>query len=58
MNLEIKEIKELKNGGAECIVEMDTKTKEYLINYAILDILQKQLDYVDKLHKEDYKNES
>lgn len=55
MNLEIKEIKELENGGAECIVEMDTKTKEYLINYAILDILQKQLDNIDKLHKEEYK---
>ena len=58
MKFDIIEIKELESGGAECIVEMDTKTKEYLINYAILDILQKQLDYVDKLHKEDYKNES
>lgn len=58
MKLNITDIKELESGGAECIVEMDTKTKEYLINYAILDILQKQLDYVDKLHKEEYKNES
>jgi len=58
MKIHITDIKELENGGAECIVEMDTNTKEYLINYAIIDILQKQLDYVDKLHKEEYKDES
>lgn len=58
MKFKIVEMKELESGGAECIVEMDTKTKEYLINYAILDILQKQLDNVDKLHKEGYKNET
>ena len=57
MEFKIVEMKELENGGAECIVWMDTKTKEYLINYAILDILQKQLDNIDKLHKEEYKNE-
>ena len=55
MEFKIVEMKELITGGAECIVEMDTKTKEYLINYAILDILQKQLDNIDKLHKEEYK---
>ena len=54
MNFKIIEMKELENGGAECIVEMDSDTKEYLINYAIIDILKKQLDYVDKLHKEEY----
>ena len=55
MEFKIVEMKELENGGAECIVEMDTKTKEYLINYAILDILQKQLDNIEKLHKQEYK---
>lgn len=55
MEFKIVEMKELENGGAECFVEMDPKTKEYLINYAILDILQKQLDNIDKLHKEEYK---
>lgn len=58
MEFKIVEMKELENGGAEFIVEMDTETKEYLINYAILDILQKKLDNVDKLHKEGYKNET
>lgn len=45
---------ELKDGGAEVIVVMNEDTKKYLINYAILDILQKQLDYVDSLHKKEY----
>ena len=57
MEFKIVEMKELENGGAECIVEMDAQTKTYLINYAILDILQKQLVNIDKLHKEEYKNE-
>ena len=55
MEFKIIEMKELENGGAEIIVEMDDETKTYLINYAILDILQKQLDNIDKLHKEEYK---
>ena len=58
MEFNIVEMKELENGGAECIVEMNEETKTYLINYAILDILQKQLDNIDKLHKEEYKNEN
>lgn len=55
MEFKIVEMKELENGGAECIVEMNEETKTYLINYAILDILQKQLDNIDKLHKQEYK---
>lgn len=51
---EIEKMIELKDGGAEVIVVMNEDTKKYLINYAILDILQKQLDYVDSLHKKDY----
>ena len=55
MEFKIVEMKELENGGAECIVEITEETKTYLINYAILDILQKQLDNIDKLHKQEYK---
>ena len=52
MKFEIIEIKELAD-GAELIVEMDNKTKQYLLNYAILDILEKQLNEVEELHNED-----
>ena len=39
MKIEILDIKELENGGAELIVEMDEETKRYLINKAIIDII-------------------
>lgn len=52
MKFDIIEIKELPS-GAELIVEMDQKTKHYLLNYAILDILKKQLNEIDALHKQE-----
>ena len=56
MKFDIIEIKELLSGGAELIVEMDEKTKQYLLNYAILDILKKQLNEVEQLHEKEYLN--
>ena len=53
MKFDIIEIKELASGGGELIVEMDNKTKQYLLNYAILDILEKQLNEVKELQNED-----
>ena len=52
---EIEKMIELKDGGVELIITMDEKTKTYLINYAILDILKNQLNYVEELHKQEYK---
>ena len=57
MKFDIIEIKELAD-GAELIVEMDEITKHYLLNYAILDILKKQLNEVDELHKKEYLDEN
>lgn len=54
MKFHIIEIKELASGGAELIVEMDEKTIHYLLNYAILDILKKQLNEVEQLHEKGY----
>jgi len=56
MQFEITEMKELENGGAELIINMDDKTKTFLINYAILEILKKQLGEVKELHDEQYKD--
>lgn len=53
MKFDIIELKELPSGCAELIVEMDEKTKQYLLNYAILDILKKQLNEIDALHKQE-----
>lgn len=52
MKFDIIDIKELRD-VAELIVEMDDKTKQYLLNYAILDILKKQLNEVENLYNED-----
>ena len=61
MNLEIKKIKELENGGAELIIDIDETTKAYLINKAIIDLIKQGLLQVQELHeaqvKEDSKNE-
>ena len=55
MNLEILELKELDNGGAELIINMDEDTKKYLINYAIIELIKKNLVEVTEMW-EDFEN--
>lgn len=57
MELNIIEIKELENGGAELIVEMDDETKKYLLNFAILELIKNGLTEVKELHDGKYKDE-
>jgi hypothetical protein len=61
MNLEIREIKELENGGAELIIDMDAETQKYLINFAVLELIKQGLMEVRELNeaqvKEEVKNE-
>lgn len=57
MELNIVEMKELENGGAEIIVEMDDETKKYLLNFAILEIIKNGLNEVKELHDGKYKDE-
>lgn len=52
MNLNILEIKEFENGGAELIIDMDEETKRYLLNRAIIDIIKQGLLEVKQLHEE------
>jgi hypothetical protein len=52
MNLDILEIKELENGGAELMIDMDEETKKYLINKAIIDLIKQGLLEVKELHEE------
>ena len=53
MQFEIKEIKELENGGAELIIDMDEKTRHYLLNFAVLELIKRGLYEVEVLHNED-----
>lgn len=52
MNLNIQEIKELENGGAELIIDMDEDTKKYLLNFAIMECLKRGLVDVTEMWKE------
>lgn len=52
MNFNIIEIKELDNGGAELIIDMDNETKKYLLNYAILELIKRGLYEVEELYNE------
>lgn len=58
MELQIREIKELDNGGAELIIDMDEETKAYLINKAIIDLIKQGLLEVQELHKAYIKEEA
>jgi hypothetical protein len=52
MELNILEMKELKSGGAELIIDMDEETKKYLLNFAIIEIIKRGLIKVKELHDE------
>ena len=51
MELTVVKITELEDGSAEVELNMDEKTKRYLINYAFNDILSAALSDVEKLHE-------
>ena len=53
MKFDILETKELDNGNVELKIEMDDKTKQFLLNYAILEILKNQLKEVEGMYDED-----
>lgn len=53
MNIQITEIKELENGGAEYIVEMDDEAKKYLLNLGFITAIEQGIARVDKLWKDD-----
>ena len=50
MNFTVLEMKELDNGGAELIINMDDETKKYLLNYAILELFKRGLQDVKELY--------
>ena len=52
MLINVKEFKELENGSADLVVELDEPTKRYLINFAFVEILRRELDEVEQLWEE------
>ena len=49
MEINVSEVKELDDGGAELIVNLDEETTRFLINYAVVDLLQKGLYEIKEL---------
>lgn len=52
MNIRIIEIKELENGGAEVILDMDAETQKLLINFAFIELIKQNLLEVKTLWEE------
>ena len=52
MKIELKDLKELENGGAEFQLEMDAEGHQYLLNYAILELIKKGLGEVTDMYEE------
>jgi hypothetical protein len=51
MELTVTSITEHEDGTADVELKMDEETKNYLINYAVIDILSTRLNDIDKLHE-------
>lgn len=52
MEMTVKETIEHEDGSATLLIDMDDKTKNYLINYAIIECIKKGLVEVEKLHND------
>lgn len=44
MDIQVKMIKELEDGGAICTLDMDNEAKEYLLGEGLLTILKRALE--------------
>jgi hypothetical protein len=51
MELTVTSITEHEDETADVELKMDEETKNYLINYAVIDILSTRLNDIDKLHE-------
>lgn len=57
MKIQVIEVKELENGGAEVIIDIDEETKKFLINEGFISVLLKGTVVVKELWDEDLKEE-
>jgi len=55
MNIEVKMIKELDDGGAICTLDMDEDAKEYLIGEGFLAVIRRALDTSESYVKPELK---
>lgn len=58
MDFSVKMIRELEDGGAICILDMDADAKEYLIGEGFLTIMRRALDSSESYVKPELKEEN
>lgn len=58
MKINILDIKELDNGSAEIILDMDEEAKKHLLNFALLELIKKGLVEVTDLWEEYHDDET
>ena len=51
MDITIQQITEHEDGSATLIIDMDAKTRDYMINYAFIDMLRNGLKEVEALNE-------
>jgi len=58
MDFSVKVIKELKDGGAICTLDMDEEAKEYLIGEGFLAVIRRALDSSESYVRPELKEEN
>jgi len=58
MNFNVKMIRELEDGSAICILDMDEQAKEYLIGEGFLAVIKRALETSESYVKPEMLNES
>jgi hypothetical protein len=52
MKIEMHSFKELENGGAELLLDLDEEGKHYLLNFAIIELVKRGLVEITDMYKE------
>jgi len=52
MEIKVQQVVEHEDGSATLMVDMDAETRDYMVNYALIDIIRKGLFEVEQLNKE------
>jgi len=52
MKIKVQQVVEHEDGSATLMVDMDAETRDYMVNYALIDIIRKGLAEVEQLNKD------
>lgn len=52
MEIKVQQVVEHEDGSATLMVDMDAEARDFMVNYAIIDIIRKGLAEVEQLNKD------